>query len=471
MKMQLYIETYGCQMNVADSEVVASILKPFYDVTDQIGDAHLILLNTCSVRDNAEQRIRKRLKELNFYKKQKPTLIVGLLGCMAERVKEQLLQEEPTLDFIAGPDAYRSLPALIEQSAQGVHSFDILLSEKETYDDIAPIRYDTNGVSAFVSIMRGCNNFCTYCIVPFTRGRERSRSPQTILREVQTLIEQGFKEVTLLGQNVNSYHWLSESAQAITFAQLVEQVALLSPQMRVRFATSHPKDLSDELLAVMAKYDNVCKYIHLPVQAGSSSMLKRMNRSYTREHYLGRIAQIKKIMPDCAISTDVIAGFSGETEEEHQETLSVMKEAGYAAAYMFKYSVREGTLAHKRYVDDVPDEVKSRRLSEIIDLQQELSLQHNQQYVGQESEVLVEGFSKRSQEELFGRNSQNIVVIFPKEHYQKGDYVRIRIESCSSATLKGAAISKNSPPPEGCPKGGVAPRYEKNAEETKVMST
>jgi tRNA-2-methylthio-N6-dimethylallyladenosine synthase len=435
----LYIETYGCQMNVADSEVVASILAPQYKITDEPKAADLILLNTCSVRDHAEQRIRKRLKELAILKRMKPTLLVGLLGCMAERIREQLLQEEHTLDFIAGPDAYRTLPKLITEASLGTPIFDTILSEKETYDDIEPVRYDTNSVSAFISIMRGCNNFCTYCVVPYTRGRERSRNPETILREAQTLVDKGFKEITLLGQNVNSYHWTT-AHETVTFAKLVEWVALLSPQLRVRFATSHPKDISDELLEVIARYHNVCKHIHLPVQAGSTSMLKRMNRVYSREQYLERIAAIRRLLPNCAISTDIIAGFCSETEEEHQATLSIMREVSYASAYMFKYSVREGTAAAKRYADDVPDAVKGTRLSEIIDLQQQLSLEHNRHYLGQVTEVLVEGVSKRSQDELFGRNSQNIVVVFPKATYQKGDYVQVRVLECSSATLRGKAI-------------------------------
>ena len=436
---QLYIETYGCQMNVADSEVVASILAPQYAITDEPKTADLILLNTCSVRDHAEQRIRKRLKELAVLKRANPTLLVGLLGCMAERIKEQLLQEEHTLDFIAGPDAYRTLPKLITEALLGTPVFNTMLSEQETYDDINPVRYDTNGVSAFISIMRGCNNFCTYCVVPYTRGRERSRNPETIIREAQTLINKGFKEVTLLGQNVNSYHWKT-AEETVTFAKLVEQVALLSPKLRVRFATSHPKDISDELLNVIARYDNVCKHIHLPVQAGSTSTLNRMNRVYSREQYLERIAAIRRLLPDCAISTDIIAGFCGETEEEHQATLSIMREAGYASAYMFKYSVREGTTAAKRYADDVPEAVKGARLTEIIDLQQQLSLEHNRRYLGQVTEVLIEGVSKRSQEELFGRNSQNIVVIFPKGTHQKGDYVQVHVLECSSATLRGEVV-------------------------------
>lgn len=433
---RLYIETYGCQMNVADSEVVAAILKDEYAITNDIKEADLILLNTCSVRDHAEQRIRKRLRELAQLKKKKISLQIGLLGCMAERVKEHLLHEESALDFIAGPDAYRSLPALIQEAGFGKTAYNVILSTEETYDDIEPIRYDTNGLSAFISIMRGCNNFCTYCVVPYTRGRERSRSSQTILREAQQLIDAGYKEITLLGQNVNSY-CSEENGETINFAKLLEKVALLSPTVRVRFATSHPKDISDELIQTIAKYDNCCKYIHLPVQAGSNTMLKRMNRVYTREYYLERIATIKRLIPDCAIATDIIAGFSGETEEDHQATLSIMREVGYSAAYMFKYSVREGTMASKRFEDDIPDEVKGRRLEEIIALQQELSMESNRKDIGKTFEVLVEGASKRSSDEYFGRNSQNKVIIFPKENAKVGDYVNVTVESCSTATLKG----------------------------------
>ncbi|MEG2069849.1 MAG: tRNA (N6-isopentenyl adenosine(37)-C2)-methylthiotransferase MiaB [Bacteroidales bacterium] len=433
---KLFIETYGCQMNIADSEVVASILSDTYHITEELKEADLVLLNTCSVRDNAEQRIRNRLRELGALKNKKPGMQIGLLGCMAERIKEQLLNEETALDFIAGPDSYRSLPQLIEHSSYGKTSFNVLLSEKETYDDINPVRYDTNGVSAFISIMRGCNNFCSYCVVPYTRGRERSRDPKTILQEAKILIDKGYKEVTLLGQNVNSYHW-TEDNTSISFADLIEKVALLSPLLRVRFATSHPKDISDELIKTIARHENICRYIHLPVQAGSNTMLKKMNRVYTREYYLERIKTIQEIMPDCAISTDIIAGFCGETEEDHQATLSLMKEVGYEYAFMFKYSVREGTMAAKKFEDDVPDEVKARRLEEIIACQQELSLASNKKEIGKTFKVLIEGISKRSNQHLFGRNSQNKVIIFPKEGYQKGDYVEVTVTECTPATLKG----------------------------------
>jgi len=421
-------------MNIADSEVVASILSPYYQITDSLREADLILLNTCSVRDNAEQRIRKRLRELASFKKKNKNLIIGLLGCMAERIKEQLLEEEKTLDFIAGPDAYRSLPKLIEEATLGNISFNVHLSEIETYDDIEPVRYDSNGVSAFISIMRGCNNFCSYCVVPYTRGRERSRDPKTIIEEAKHLFDNGCKEVTLLGQNVNSYCWKNEETE-IDFADLTEQIAQISPLLRVRFATSHPKDISDKLLFVMAKYPNVCHYIHLPVQSGSNAVLKKMNRVYTREYYLERINKIKEILPDCAISTDVIAGFCGETEQDHQDTLSLMKEVGYEYAFMFKYSVREGTKAAEKFEDDIPEALKIKRLEEIIALQQHLSLESNKRDVGKTFTVLVEGVSKRSDQHLFGRNAQNKVCVFPKQNHKIGDYVEVTISRCTAGTL------------------------------------
>lgn len=427
---KLYIETYGCQMNFADSEVVAAILKDQYTLTQDVQEADLILINTCSIRDKAEQRIHKRLHELEALKKKHRSLQVGLLGCMAERMKEELFETEPILNFIAGPDSYRNLPQLIENSATGEIQFNVILSEEETYDNIMPVRYDLNGVSAFVSIMRGCNNFCTYCVVPYTRGRERSRSPQTILHEVEQLLNDGYKEVTLLGQNVNSYQW-----EDMTFAKLMAAVAEVSPDLRVRFATSHPKDISDELLETIARYDNICKYIHLPVQSGSNEVLKRMNRVYTREYYLERVHKIKELMPDCAISTDIIAGFCGETEEDHQQTLSIMREVGYEYAYMFKYSERGGTMSAKRFKDDIPDEVKTRRLEEIIALQGELSLISNKRDIGKTFQVLIEGVSKRSADQLYGRNSQNKVIIFPKENHKIGEYIDVTVTDCTAATL------------------------------------
>ena len=434
---KLYIETYGCQMNFADSEVVAAILKDMFVRTKEVEEADLVLLNTCSIREKAEQRIHKRLQELESLKRRRHGLQVGLLGCMAERMKEELLQTEPVLDFIAGPDAYRSLPQLIADSRNQGPRFNVMLSEEETYEDIIPVRYDVNGVSAYVSIMRGCNNFCSYCVVPYTRGRERSRSPKTILGEVEQLLRDGFKEVTLLGQNVNSYRWEDDRVGEMTFAKLMAAVADLSPDLRVRFATSHPKDISDELIETIARYDNICKYIHLPVQSGSDAVLKRMNRSYTRDYYMGRVRKIKELMPDCAISTDIIAGFCGETLEDHQQTLEVMREVGYEYAYMFKYSERGGTLSAKRYADDVPDEEKTRRLEEIIALQGELSLVSNQRDLGKTFRVLVEGASKRSSDYLYGRNSQNKVVIFPKADHKPGDYIDVTVNDCTGATLFG----------------------------------
>jgi tRNA-2-methylthio-N6-dimethylallyladenosine synthase len=426
-------------MNVADSEVVASILSPYYSITDSLREADLILLNTCSVRDNAEQRIRKRLRELVSLKKKNKTLLIGLLGCMAERIKEQLLEEEKALDFIAGPDAYRSLPHLIEEASLGRISFNVHLSEKETYDDIEPVRYDSNGISAFIAIMRGCNNFCTYCVVPYTRGRERSRDPKTIIDEAQSLFDTGFREITLLGQNVNSYLW-KNAENDMDFADLTEKIAQISPLLRVRYATSHPKDISDKLLYTMAKYPNVCHYIHLPVQSGSNAMLKKMNRVYTREYYLERIRKIKEILPDCAISTDIIAGFCGETEQDHQDTLALMKEVGYEYAFMFKYSVREGTKAAEKFEDNISEELKIKRLEEIIALQQQLSLESNKRDIGKTVIALVEGVSKRSDQHLYGRNSQNKVCVFPKKNYKIGDYVEVKITKCTAGTLLGESV-------------------------------
>lgn len=438
---KLHIETYGCQMNIADSEVVASVLADHFEITENQKDADLILLNTCSVRDNAEQRIRKRLRELGSLKKKNPHLLIGLLGCMAERIKEQLLTEEKSLDFIAGPDAYRSLPQLIETASKGELSFNVLLSEEETYDDIAPVRYDGNGISAFIPIMRGCNNFCSYCIVPYTRGRERSRDPKTILLEATQLFEKGYREITLLGQNVNSYLW-KEGSTPLDFADLMEQMALISPLLRVRFATSHPKDISDKLIHVIARYPNICKYIHLPVQSGSTAVLKKMNRIYDREYYLERIRTIKNLIPDIALSTDILSGFCGETDQDHQDTLSIMKEVEYASAFMFRYSVREGTKASNQFPDDVPDDVKAKRLEEIIHLQQQLSLQNNQKDIGKIFEVLVEGVSKRSEQKMFGRNSQNKVCVFPREDAKIGDYIPVRITHCTAGTLLGEIVKQ-----------------------------
>jgi len=436
-KKKVYIETYGCQMNFSDSEIVGSILQEnAYEATGDIKEADLILVNTCSIRDNAEQRVRNRLSEMHSLKRKKPELMIGILGCMAERLKDKLLEEERHIDLIVGPDGYRSLPQLIEQVGNGQKAVNVLLSAEETYADINPVRLSGDGVTAFISIMRGCENFCAYCVVPYTRGRERSRNPETIVAEARGLFEKGYREVTLLGQNVNSYRWEDEDGK-LEFPGLLEEVARVNPLLRVRFATSHPKDLSDDLLEVMADYSNICKAIHLPVQSGSTRMLKLMHRSYTQEWYLDRIRAIKRYLPDAAISTDIIAGFCTETEEDHAETLAVMREAGYSAAYMFKYSERPNTLAARKYPDDVPDEVKSRRLEEIISLQQELSLQSNRKDIGKTFEVLIEGVSKRSEEQLFGRTSQNKVVVFNRGSHKPGEYVSVKINSCSAATLKG----------------------------------
>jgi len=432
---QLYIETYGCQMNVSDSEVVASVMREHgYAVCDAPQNADLILINTCSVRDNAEQRIWGRLAELRALKRKNSQLMLGIIGCMAERLKERLIEQEQIVDIVVGPDAYRELPNLVRMAQSGQKGVNVELSREETYSEIAPVRYDGNGVSAFVSIMRGCNNMCSYCVVPYTRGAERSRSVESILEEVKTLVAQGYKEVTLLGQNVNSYRYATGNGE-ISFAMLLEKVALLSPTLRVRFSTSHPKDMSDDVLHVMAKYHNICKSIHLPAQSGSTRILELMNRRYTREDYLERIAAIRRILPTCSISTDLIAGFCTETEEDHAQTLSLMREVGYDFAFMFMYSERPNTKAAQHYKDDVPEDIKTRRLNEIIALQNELSLKAKQPYVGQTVEVLAEGFSKKSKEQLFGRTSQNQVVVFPCGSHRTGDYVNVKIVRCTSATL------------------------------------
>ena len=433
---KLFIETYGCQMNVGDTEIIISILQQHgYRYTETQAEADVILINTCSIRDNAEQRIWGRLSEMRRLKKQKPSLVVGIVGCMAERLNESLLKPETGVDVVAGPDAYRDLPNLLKAAEAGTKGVNVLLSTEETYGEIAPVRIDKNGVSGFISIMRGCNNFCSYCVVPYTRGRERSRDAETIVAEACTLFENGYREVTLLGQNVNSYCW-----GEVDFPELMRRVADISPLLRVRFATSHPKDMSDKLLEVMASKENICRAIHLPAQSGSTAMLTRMNRKYTREWYLDRIAAIRRYMPDCAITTDLIAGFAGETEEEHQDTLSLMREVGYDFAYMFKYSERPGTFAQRNLGDDVPDEVKSRRLQEIIALQNELGLESYRRDVGKEFEVLVEGTSRRSEAQLCGRTSQNKMVVFDNNGNRAGDYVRVRITDCTSATLLGVQI-------------------------------
>lgn len=439
-KKRLYIETYGCQMNLSDSEIVSSIMaEDGYKASSEAKNADIIFINTCSIRDNAEQRIRKRLREIKKMKKANPDLKVGILGCMAERLKQQLLDEEDVVDLIVGPDAYRDLPNLIKTVESGRRAINVLLSEEETYSEIEPVRLGSNNISAYISIMRGCENFCTYCVVPFTRGKERSRDPETIINEARDLVAKGYKEVTLLGQNVNSYSWKSDNG-GVSFPELIAKIAAISPQLRVRFATSHPKDISDELIKTIANTPNICKAIHLPVQSGSNKVLKRMSRKYTREWYMDRISTIKKYIPDCGLSTDVITGFCGETEEEHKETLSLMEWAGYDYAFMFKYSERPNTIAQKKFDDDVPEKVKSARLTEIIDLQQKLSLRSNKQNIGKTFEVLVENFSKRSNEDLAGRNSQNKMVVFPKKDFKVGDYVMVKITDCTAATLIGEAV-------------------------------
>jgi tRNA-2-methylthio-N6-dimethylallyladenosine synthase len=436
-RKKLYIETYGCQMNFSDSEIIGSIMTGNgYELTEDTALADVIFLNTCSIRDNAEQRVRKRLSELKSYKKHKPLLVVGVVGCMAERLKTSLLEEEQAIDIIAGPDAYRHLPRLLDTAENGQKAINVILSAEETYADIKPVRLGSNGVSAFISIMRGCQNNCAYCVVPFVRGSERSRSPESILSEANDLFEDGYREITLLGQNVNSYRW-SENGKTINFAGLLEKVASIYPELRIRFATSHPKDISDELLQTIAMHDNICKSIHLPVQSGSTRILKLMNRKYTREWYMDRILAIRKFIPDCGISTDIITGFCSETEEDHQETLSLMEWVGYDFVYMFKYSERPNTLAAKKLTDNIPDQVKGQRLQEVIKLQQKLSLMSNNADIGKIFPVLVEGNSKRSKNHLMGRNSQNKVVVFQGNGYKPGAYVRVMITRCTSATLIG----------------------------------
>ncbi|MCL2041432.1 MAG: tRNA (N6-isopentenyl adenosine(37)-C2)-methylthiotransferase MiaB [Bacteroidales bacterium] len=435
---KLYIETYGCQMNFSDSEIVASIMAgDHYTMTEQAKDANVILINTCSIRDNAEQRVWKRLRELKSLKKKHSDVQIGVIGCMAERFKEAMLEMQPEVDFIAGPDAYRSLPELIAASTAGQQTANVMLSEEETYDDIQPVRLHSNGVSAFISIMRGCENFCAYCVVPFTRGKERSRNPQTILREATDLFNNGYREITLLGQNVNSYHWNQDDGTVIRFPQLISMVAAIDPLLRIRFTTSHPKDLSDDLIQAIAQHRNICRSIHLAVQSGSNRILQKMNRKYTREYYLERIHAIRTAIPDCAISTDIIAGFCDETEQDHQDTLSLMREVRFDYAFMFKYSERPDTIAAKKFDDNVPDEVKSRRLEEIIALQQELSLQSNKNDVGKVVEVLVEGNSRKSAAQIMGRDSRNKVVVFDSQELKTGDYADVRITRCTSATLIG----------------------------------
>jgi len=427
-------------MNVADSEVVASVMHDAgYILTGNINDADLILLNTCSIRENAEQKIWNRLKALKSLKKKKPGIMIGVIGCMAERLKESFLENNLAVDIVAGPDAYRSLPSLIEETGDDRKRINVALSEEETYADISPVRLNPGGVSAFISIMRGCNNMCAYCVVPFVRGRERSRNPESILKEAAGLFNNGYREVTLIGQNVNSYRW-KDAGKTTGFTDILSAVALISPLLRVRFSTSHPKDLSDDLLRTIASHENICKHIHLPVQSGSNRILKLMNRRYTREWYMDRISAIKNIIPGCSISTDVIAGFCTETEEDHHDTLSLMEWAGFDFAYMFKYSERPGTKAAGSLPDDVPDEIKTRRLNEIITLQNRLSAKSKKSDIGKIHQVLAEGVSKRSPDFLYGRNSQNKVVVFPAGNIRKGEYVNVFVEKSTSATLTGKII-------------------------------
>lgn len=449
-----YIESYGCQMNFSDSEVVASILSNAgFDSTAEFTDADLILINTCAIRDNAEQRVRHRLQHLQGVKKKKKGALIGVLGCMAERLKEKFLEEEKIVDIVAGPDSYRALPSLIEEAETGQKAVNVLLSREETYAEINPVRLNSNGITAFISITRGCDNMCSFCVVPFTRGRERSRDWQTIVNEAKALYAQGYREVTLLGQNVDSYRYSTDpklvgkklvdakyDENVVNFAKLLELVAEIAPDLRVRFSTSHPKDMTDDVLHAMAKYPNICKYIHLPVQSGNTRVLDIMNRTYDREWYMSRIDAIKRIVPDAAISTDIIAGFCTETEEEHKDTLSMMDYVRYSMSYMFIYSERPGTVAAKKFTDDIPEDVKKRRLQEIVDLQMKHSLEHNKQDIGKTFEVLAEGTSHRSDEHLFGRNSQNKVVVFPKGDLKPGMYVNVKVTDCTAATLKGEVV-------------------------------
>ena len=440
---KLYIESYGCQMNFSDSEIVSSILyDEGFDATDDLATADLVLLNTCSIREKAEQTVRMRLSQINAHKKRRPGMLVGVLGCMAERLKSQFLEQEKIVDLVVGPDAYRDLPRLIAEVDGGQKAVNVLLSREETYADITPVRLNSNGVSAFISIMRGCDNMCSFCVVPFTRGRERSRDAHSIVQEAHDLVAAGYKEVTLLGQNVDSYKWASaDGAEQVNFAQLLERVALVSPQLRVRFSTSHPKDITDEVLHTIARHDNICKFIHLPAQSGNSRVLNLMNRTYDRPWYEERIGAIRRILgDDCAISSDMIAGFCSETEDEHRDTLSLMEFVRFDMAYHFFYSERPGTLAARKLADDIPLETKKRRLQEIIDLQQTHSRARYQRGVGRVHQVLVENFSKRSQEHLSGRNSQNQVVIFPKQNFQKGDYVNVLVHTSTGGALQGNAV-------------------------------
>jgi tRNA-2-methylthio-N6-dimethylallyladenosine synthase len=438
---KIFLESYGCAMNFSDSEVVASIMmNNGFSITQNLKEADAIFINTCAIRDNAEQRVRGRLKEFQGLKKNKPELLIGVLGCMAERLKKKLLEEEKIVDIVAGPDSYRDLPKLVETAESGQKAVNVFLSREETYADISPVRLDGNGVSAFITIMRGCDNMCSFCVVPYTRGRERSRDPKSIINEAQDLLAKGYKEVTLLGQNVDSYKWESSEGELVNFACLLEMVANVDPNLRVRFSTSHPKDITEEVVRTIAKYENICNYIHLPAQSGSSRILNLMNRTYDRQWYLNQVKMIRGIVPDMGLSTDIIAGFCDEMEEDHLKTLSLLDEVGFNYAYMFIYSERPGTPAAKKLQDNVPADIKSKRLQEIIDTQSKNSHSRNKQFLGKTCKVLVEGFSKKSDLMLKGRNDQNQVVVFPKEHYKPGNYVMVKIEDCTSATLIGKAV-------------------------------
>ncbi|PCE65848.1 tRNA (N6-isopentenyl adenosine(37)-C2)-methylthiotransferase MiaB [Sediminicola luteus] len=452
---KLYIESYGCQMNFSDSEIVASILaKEGFNTTQNLEDADLVLVNTCSIREKAEQTVRKRLEKYNAVKKINPNMKVGVLGCMAERLKSKFLEEEKIVDMVVGPDAYKDLPNLVKEIDEGRNAVNVILSKEETYGDIAPVRINSNGVTAFVSITRGCDNMCTFCVVPFTRGRERSRDPQSILDEIKDLVDRGFKEVTLLGQNVDSYLWYGgglkkdfekasemQKATAVNFAKLLDMTATTYPKLRIRFSTSNPQDMTLDVIDAMAKHRNICKYIHLPIQSGSNRILKEMNRLHTREEYFELIDNIRERIPDCAISQDIITGFPTETEADHKDTLSLMEYVKYDFGFMFAYSERPGTLAERKMEDDIPDDIKKRRLTEIINLQQEHALYRTQQYVGKTMEVLIEGPSKRSDAHWMGRNTQNTVVVFPKENYQVGEFVNVSVSDCTAATLIGEAVN------------------------------
>ena len=440
MSKKIYIETYGCQMNVGDSEVIFSILgKEGYQRTESMDEADVILANTCSVRDNAEQRIWGRIEVFHKQKEKRDGVVVGIVGCMAERLKDKLLDTHK-VDLVAGPDSYRTLPALLRDISPDKPQINVMLSHEETYADIVPVRIDRNGVSAFISIMRGCNNVCSYCVVPYTRGAERSRDPKTIVEEARDVFNKGYKEVTLLGQNVDSYNWKPAEGEGCDFPKLLEMVAGISPELRVRFATNHPKDISDELIETMARHENICKHIHLPVQSGSDRLLEKMRRRYTSGWYLERVKKIREVLPGCGITTDVIAGFCSETEEDHQQTLELFRKVGFDYAYMFYYSERPGTLAARHYPDDVPLDVKTRRLNEIIALQNELSLKSNQNDVGKTFRVLVEGPSKKNPEELCGRSGSNKMCVFPGRGHKAGDYVDVKVLSCTSATLIGEIV-------------------------------